>query len=142
MRCTARLLLCASLIAAATAAVAPARAASDLTALSLEQLLDMTVVGASKYEQKQTEVAAAVRIITRDDIRTFGWRTLNDALASLPGMHGTYDRQYQYTGMRGFGLPGDYNTRVLVMVNRAPATQATPPSWMRWPGRSRRQRRL
>ena len=117
MRCTARLLLCASLIAAATAAVAPARAASDLTALSLEQLLDMTVVGASKYEQKQTEVAAAVRIITRDDIRTFGWRTLNDALASLPGMYGTYDRQYQYIGMRGFGLPGDYNTRVLVMVD-------------------------
>ena len=59
MRCTAGLLLCAGLLAAAVNT--PARAASDLTALSLEQLLDMTVVGASKYEQKQSEVAAAVR---------------------------------------------------------------------------------
>ncbi len=113
MRCTAGLLLCAGLLAAA----APARATSDLTALSLEQLLDMTVVGASKYEQRQSEVAAAVRIITREEIRTFGWRTLNDALASLPGMHATYDRQYQYIGMRGFGLPGDYNTRVLLTID-------------------------
>ena len=95
----------------------PAHADSDLTALSLEQLMGMTVIGASKYEQKQSEVAAAVRIITQDDIRTFGWRTLNDALTSLPGMHGTYDRQYQYIGMRGYGLPGDYNTRVLVMID-------------------------
>ena len=116
MRCASRLLLCAGLLAAA-AIPTPARAASDLTALSLEQLLDMTVVGASKYEQRQSEVGASVRIITRDEIRTFGWRTLNDALASLPGMHGTYDRQYQYIGMRGFGLPGDYNSRVLVMVD-------------------------
>ena len=114
MRCTAGLLFCAGLLAAAAA---PARAANDLTALSLEQLLEMTVVGASKYEQRQSEVAAAVRIITHDEIRTFGWRTLNDALASLPGMHATYDRQYQYIGMRGFGLPGDYNSRVLVMVD-------------------------
>ena len=81
MRCTAGLLFCAGLLAAAAT---PARAANDLTALSLEQLLEMTVVGASKYEQRQSEVAAAVRIITHDEIRTFGWRTLNDALASLP----------------------------------------------------------
>lgn len=113
---TGKLLLCIGIVAAF-----PARAATDLTALSLEQLLNLTVVGASKYEQKQSEVAAAVSIITRDEIRAFGWRTLNDALASLPGIHGTYDRQYSYTGMRGFGLPGDYNTRVLVMIdgNRA-----------------------
>jgi outer membrane receptor protein involved in Fe transport len=97
----------------------PARAATktDFTALSLEELLNLSVVGASKYEQTQREVPAAVSIITRDDILGFGWRTLDEALASLPGMHSTYDRQYAYMGMRGFGLPGDNNTRVLVMIN-------------------------
>ncbi len=90
---------------------------SQLTAMSLEQLLDVTIVGASKYEQKQHEVAAAVSVITRDDIKTFGWRTLAEALSSLPGVHTTYDRQYTYLGTRGFGLPGDLNTRVLVMIN-------------------------
>lgn len=108
------LLLCAAL-----AAAHPLRAAqpADLTTLSLESLMQLTVVGASKYEQKQSEVAAAVSVLTRGEIKAFGWRTLDEALASLPGVHTTYDRQYNYLGTRGFGLPGDYNTRVLVTIN-------------------------
>jgi outer membrane receptor protein involved in Fe transport len=94
-----------------------AMAVEDLTTLSLEQLLEVTVTGASKYEQKQSEVAAAVSVISRPEIRAFGWRTLDEALASLPGIHTTYDRQYAYVGTRGFGLPGDYNTRLLVTIN-------------------------
>ena len=94
-----------------------AESTTDLTSLRLEQLLNISVVGASKYEQKQSEIAAAVSVITRQDIKTFGWRTLGEALASLPGVHTTYDRQYTYFGARGFGLPGDFNTRVLVTIN-------------------------
>lgn len=95
----------------------PARAATDPIDLGLERLLQATVTSASKYEQKQSEVAAAVSVITRDEIKAFGWRTLSEALASLPGIHATYDRQYGYLGMRGFGLPGDYNARVLFAIN-------------------------
>lgn len=68
--------------------------------------MNISIVGASKYEQKQQQVAAAVSVITRADIRTYGWRTLNEALSSLPGIHPTYDYQYEYLGTRGFGLPG------------------------------------
>ena len=75
------------------------------------------MIGASKYEQKQNEVAAAVSVITRQEIKAFGWRTLDEALTSLPGVHLTYDRQYTYLGTRGFGLPGDYNTRLLITIN-------------------------
>lgn len=106
-------LLCLALATALPAA----RASADLTTLSLEQLMDLRVVTASKYAQKQNAVAAAVSIVTRDEIRAFGWRTLDEALASLPGQYTTYDRQYSYLGMRGFGLPGDFNTRVLVTLN-------------------------
>ena len=91
--------------------------ASKLTTLGLEQLLEVTIVGASKYEQKQSEVAAAASVITRQEMKAFGWRTLGEALASLPGVHTTYDRQYLYIDTRGFGLPGDLNTRVLVTIN-------------------------
>jgi iron complex outermembrane receptor protein len=105
------------LLAAAGSAAWPARAADDLTALSLEQLLGVSIVGASKYEQKQRDVAAAVSVITRQEIQAFGWRTLAEALASLPGVHTTYDRQYSYLEMRGFGMPGDYNTRTLVTID-------------------------
>lgn len=95
----------------------PAQAETELTALNLEQLLQTTVTSASKYKQKQSEVAASVSIITRDEIKAFGWRTLDQALASLPGIHTTNDRQYSYLGTRGFGLPGDFNTRVLLAIN-------------------------
>ena len=116
------LLACAATVSAASdradqATSVASAASADLIGLSLEQLLDVQVVGASKYAQKQSQVAAAVNVLTRDEIRGFGWRTLAEALASLPGVHTTYDRQYSFFGARGFGLPGDFNTRVLVMVN-------------------------
>ncbi len=94
-----------------------AHAGTDLTSFSLEQLMDLRVVGASKYAQKQSEVAAAVSVLTREEIRAYGWRTLAEALSSLPGIHTTYDRQYTYLGMRGFGLPGDLTARVLITIN-------------------------
>jgi len=95
----------------------PALAATDGEELTLEQLLETTVTSASKYEQKESEVAAAVTVITREQIRAYGWRTLAAALASLPGLFLTYDRQYTYVGARGFGLPGDYNTRIMLAIN-------------------------
>lgn len=107
----AQILLCLPLPAASAAM------AQDITRLSLEQLLEVSVIGASKYEQKQEDVAAAVSIVTRSEIKAFGWRTLDEALASLPGIHGTYDHQYNYIGTRGFGLPGDFTTRLLLTIN-------------------------
>ena len=92
-------------------------ASQSLEHLSLEELTKITIIGASKYEQQQQQVAAAVSVITRKDIRAYGWRTLNEALASLPGIFSTYDYQYDYMGTRGFGLPGDFNTRVLIIIN-------------------------
>ncbi len=107
------------------AAILPAHASTRLEELSLEDLMDISITGASKYEQKQQQVAAAIRVITRKDFKTYGWRTLNEALASLPGVYSTYDNQYNYLGMRGFGLPGDYNTRVLITINGNRINNAT-----------------
>ena len=65
-----------------------------------------SVHGASKYEQKVSEAPASVTIVTADDIRRFGWRTIADALRSVKGFYTTYDRAYTYAGVRGFGRPG------------------------------------
>jgi iron complex outermembrane receptor protein len=104
-------------LALAAGFAAPAGAAVDLSSMSLEQLLGVTVVGASRYEQKQGDVAAAVSVITRQEIKANGWRTIDEALASLPGIYTTDNRQRLYVGARGFGLPGDFNTRLLVMID-------------------------
>jgi outer membrane receptor protein involved in Fe transport len=106
-----------SLRAAALLALVTPAGANELAELGLEQLMQLRVVGASRYEQRQADAPAAVSVITREEIRAFGWRTLDQALASLPGVHLNYDRQYSHLGTRGFALLGDFNTRVLLTVD-------------------------
>jgi iron complex outermembrane receptor protein len=76
-----------------------------------------TVFGASRHEQPLTQAPASVDIITSDDIDKYGWRTLSAMLGSLPGFLSTYDRAYNHVGVRGFAPPGDYNTRLLVLID-------------------------
>jgi outer membrane receptor for ferrienterochelin and colicins len=92
----------------------------DILDLSLEELRTIkvgTVTGASTYEQKVTEAPSSVSLITADDIRKFGYRTLADILRSIRSFYITYDRNYSYAGIRGFNRPGDYNTRLLLLVD-------------------------
>ena len=102
---------------------AQAREAADdssLTALSIEQLLDIevpTVNGACRYDQKVTDAPAAVSVITADEIKRYGYRTLADILRSVRGFWVSNDRNYQYLGVRGFSRPGDYNSRVLLLID-------------------------
>ncbi|HKZ57126.1 MAG TPA: TonB-dependent receptor [Thermodesulfovibrionales bacterium] len=92
----------------------------DLKDLSLEELMKVevaTVYGASKYEQKVTEAPSSVSIVTADEIKKYGYRTIADILRSLRSFHVTYDRNYSYLGIRGFGRTGDYNSRFLILID-------------------------
>lgn len=79
-----------------------------------------TVQSVSKYDQPLREVPASVAIITSDEIERLGYRDMSDILNSVSGFYITYDRTMSYIGMRGFGRPGDYNSRVLLLVNGHP----------------------
>lgn len=79
-----------------------------------------TVYAASRREQPVRQAPAAVTIIRREDIRKYGYRTLGQALASVPGFFLTDDRGYQYIGVRGLSIPTDYNIRVLFLLNGLP----------------------
>ncbi len=89
----------------------------DFLDMSMEELLNTTVYTASRFPQKSSDAPAAVSIITREDINTFGYQTLAEILASVRGLHGTYDRNYEYLGVRGLGRTGNYNNRFLLLID-------------------------
>lgn len=110
----------ALLMAALTPMSVRAQDEGDLASLSLEQLMDMRVdhvYGASRYEQKVTRAPASVSVITAEEIRRYGHATLADVLASVRSLYVSNDRNYSYLGVRGFLRPGDYNSRVLVLID-------------------------
>jgi outer membrane receptor protein involved in Fe transport len=76
-----------------------------------------SVFTASKYEQKVTAAPSAVSIVTAAEIRKYGYRTLADILRSMRSFSTSYDHQSEYLGVRGFGRPGDSNTRILLLID-------------------------
>jgi iron complex outermembrane receptor protein len=62
----------AALLAAGTAADAGAPADVDFTKLSLEELMNVEVTSVSKRRQRAADAAAAIFVITPEDIRRSG----------------------------------------------------------------------
>jgi iron complex outermembrane receptor protein len=112
------LILCAFFLGSIAIAAQKDQEPLDLTELSLEELMDIEVIyAASKHEQKLSEAPSSVTIVTGDEIKLFGYRTLAEVLGQVTGFYTTYDRNYRYVGVRGFSRPGDYNTRILVTID-------------------------
>lgn len=105
--------------AVALMAAAMGAHAEDLTRLSLEDLLNVDVEGASRYAQPISEAPATATIIGADDIRRYGYTQFSQALGMARGVYTSYDRTYTYLGVRGFNRPGDYNSRILMLVDGA-----------------------
>ena len=108
------------LLVVTVAVSSSARAQSALPDLSIEELMKLDagrVFGASERLQPVTEAPASVSFITAEEIALYGYRTLADVLRSVRGMYVTDDRNFSYLGTRGFGKPGDYNSRILLLIN-------------------------
>jgi outer membrane cobalamin receptor len=97
-----------------------ARAQTALPDLSIEDLMTLDagqVFGASERLQPVLEAPSSVSFITATEIARYGYRTLADILRSVRGMYVTDDRNFSSLGTRGFAKPGDFNNRVLLLVN-------------------------
>ena len=92
----------------------------DLGDMNLEDLTRVkvdSVYGASKFLQKASDSPAYVTVVTADEIRKYGYRTLADVLEGVRGFYVINDRNYTYVGVRGFSRPEDYNARILFLVD-------------------------
>ncbi len=116
-----RLPILAWLIATATISltVAPEAAfaaGENLSDLSLEDLLTQDVTSVAKKPQHVDEAPAAIFVITQDDIRRSGAKTLPDLFRMVPGMEvATLPSGGAAVSARGFN--GVFSNKLLVMID-------------------------
>jgi iron complex outermembrane receptor protein len=106
----------AVLAGAMLSAGASAQDFPDVTAISLEDLMNLKVTSVSKREQKLGVAAAAIFAITQEDIRRSGARNIPEALRMVPGLEvARIDENKWAIASRGFN--GRFTNKLLVLID-------------------------
>src|SRR5262245_62054856 len=115
--CRWRLLpLCAVWISLAVAAVWAQNPPPDLTAASLEELMNIEVTTASKKEEKLFQTAAAIYVITQEEIRRSGLTNIPELLRLAPGLEvARIDGTKWAVSSRGFN--GRFANKLLILID-------------------------
>jgi len=107
---------------AASPAVAadPASQSSNtpLSELSLEDLMRIKVVTASRAEEELPRSTSVMSVITARDIDRAGFRTVYDVLSRVPGFFPSTQATWKLVGTRG--LLADGNDHILLLVDGHP----------------------
>jgi outer membrane receptor for ferrienterochelin and colicins len=88
----------------------------------LEQ--ESSVFAAARYVQAIEQTPANVTVISREQIKRFGYRNIHEALSSVAGVYNAAS-QWPALGVRGIAVPGDFGSRILYLVNGMPMYEAT-----------------
>jgi iron complex outermembrane receptor protein len=105
-----------ALIGLAIATSQAKAAAPDLTEFSIEDLMQVKVVSAAKVEQTLQDTAAAVFVISADDIRRSGVTHVMEALRLAPGVDvSRIDSSRWAISIRGFN--GRFANKLLVLID-------------------------
>ena len=98
----------------------------DVFQLSLEDLLDIKVVSASRKEEKQHLAPGVMTIVTAQEIKKFGARHLRDIIDRLVGIQvlGSHQDFHSKTSLRAVNSSHHEDT-VLILFNGRPVRQAT-----------------
>ncbi len=89
---------------------------SDLTELSLEELLNVEVTSVTKQAQPLSQTAAAIFVLTQEDIRRSGATSIPEALRMVPGLQvARLDSSKWAISARGFN--GRFANKLLVLID-------------------------
>lgn len=89
---------------------------ADLTELSLEELMNLEVTSVSKKPEKLSQAAAAIYVLTNEDVRRSGFTTIADALRIVPGVHVARINANKWAvSSRGFN--DMYANKMLVLID-------------------------
>lgn len=91
-------------------------AVDELTELSLQELMNLEVVSVSKTARKLSDSAAAVYVITAEQIRRSGATTVPELLRTVPGLQvARIDSNKWAISARGFN--GRFANKLLVLID-------------------------
>ena len=94
----------------------PSEPPVDLTELSLEELMDVRVTSVSKRAEPISAAAAAVFVITSEDLRRSGATSIPEALRMVPGLQvARIDANKWAISARGFN--GRFANKLLVLID-------------------------
>ena len=95
----------------------PQASPTDLASKSLEDLMNIRVTSVSKRGQNTSQVAAAVFVITQEDIRRSGATNIPDLLRMVPGLDvAEINGSTWAISARGFNQ--QFSNKLLVMIDR------------------------
>lgn len=99
--------------------IAQNNAIDSIYTLSLEDLLSIEVTTASKKSEKISDIPASIVLITREEIETSGYQSIEDIFANVTGMYQMND--YLWFGTDNFGVRGFYTngtfSNIIILVN-------------------------
>ncbi|MYN45254.1 TonB-dependent receptor [Pseudoduganella sp. FT93W] len=93
---------------------------------SLEELLrqapsevtrDIEESTSSRFARSAAQAPSVTYVVTDVEIARQGLRNMADILRTMPGLYVADDGEFFYVGARGLGRPGDFNARLLFLVD-------------------------
>ena len=92
------------------------QAVPDVSKMSIEDLMNVEVTSVSKHTQRVADAAAAIFVITQEDIRRSGAANIPEALRMVPGIQvARIDENKWAISSRGFN--GRFDNKLLVLID-------------------------
>jgi iron complex outermembrane recepter protein len=88
----------------------------DLTAVSIEDLMNIQVTSASRKPESLSAAPAAIFVITADDIRRGGFSSVPEALRMVPGLYVVQQSSHVWL-VTARGFSHQFNDKMLVLID-------------------------
>src|SRR6266516_16333 len=99
-----------------TSVSAQSQGVPDISRMSIEELMNVEVTSVAKRPQRVADAAAAVFVLTQEDIRRSGAASIPEALRMVPGLQvARIDENKWAIGSRGFN--GRFDNKLLVLID-------------------------
>jgi iron complex outermembrane receptor protein len=93
-----------------------AKASDELLDMSLEQLTNLQVTSVSKKSEKASQAAAAIYVITQEDIRRTGLQSIPELLRTVPGLQVARSGSSNWA-VTSRGFNSEYANKLLVLID-------------------------